>query len=60
MVLVVKAGGLRRNLVGTTVEQLRHARANIVGVALNQVDTKRDTYYRYYHKYYSKYYGEEA
>lgn len=60
VVLVVKAGGLRRNLVNTTVEQLRHARANIVGVALNQVDTKRDSYYRYYHKYYSKYYGEQA
>jgi Mrp family chromosome partitioning ATPase len=60
VVLVVQAGGLRRNLVTTTVEQLRHAKANIVGVALNQVDTKRDTYYRYYHKYYSKYYGEQG
>jgi len=60
VVLVVRAGGIRRNLVRDTVDQLRHARANIVGVALNSVDTKRDAYYRYYHKYYSKYYGEEA
>jgi len=60
VVLVVKAGGIRRTLVNATVDHLRHARANIVGVVLNQVNTKRDTYYQYHQKYYAKYYGEQA
>jgi len=33
------------------------ADANLIGVVLNQVNAKKDAYYKYHHKYYSKYYG---
>jgi Mrp family chromosome partitioning ATPase len=32
--------------------------ANLIGVALNKVNVKKEGYYKYYHKYYSKYYGD--
>ena len=60
VVLVVKAGLMNRELVRNSVDQLRLAQANLLGVVLNRVDLKRDGYYRYYHKYYSAYYGEGA
>ena len=42
VVMVVKAGFIERDLVAKSVEQLRHAQTNILGVVLNQVDTKRE------------------
>ena len=60
VVLVVKAGLMNRELVKNTVNQLRLAKANLLGVILNRVDLKNEGYYKYYHKYYSKYYGESA
>lgn len=58
VVLMVKAGSMDREMVKKAVEQLHLAQVNLLGVVLNQVDTKREGYYKYYHKYYSKYYGE--
>jgi Mrp family chromosome partitioning ATPase len=55
VVLIVKAGMTNRELVKKTVEKLQMAKANLIGVVLNQVDFKREAYY----KYYSKYYGEK-
>lgn len=60
VLLVVKAGLVGRDLVAHVVEQLNTTGANLLGVVLNQVDTKREGYYKYYYKYYSKYYGEKA
>ena len=60
VVLMIKAGLVNRNLIRKAVEQLELARANLIGVVLNDVDVKKDGYYRYYYKYYSKYYGEGA
>lgn len=60
VVFMAKAGQMNRDLVNKAVEQLRVAKANIIGVVLNQVDIKRDGYYKYYNKYYSKYYGDGA
>lgn len=60
VVMVVKAGLINRELVKKTVDQLRLSQANLLGVALNSVDIKREGYYKNYHKYYSKYYGHEA
>ncbi|MFH1489326.1 MAG: DUF4388 domain-containing protein [Pseudomonadota bacterium] len=60
VVLIVKAGNVNREMVKKALEQLRLTQANILGVVLNQVDTRREGYYRYYHKYYSKYYGRGA
>lgn len=59
VILVIKVGLLNRDMIDRAVEQLRSSKANILGVVLNQVDTKREGYYKYYYKYYSKYYGEE-
>jgi len=56
VVLMVKPGEVNREMVQKAVEQLRVAQANLIGVVLNQVDVKREGYY----KYYSKYYGESA
>ena len=58
VLLLIKSGGVNRELVRKAVEQLRMAQANIVGVALTQVDVKRGGYYNYYRKYYSSYYGK--
>jgi Mrp family chromosome partitioning ATPase len=60
VLLVIKAGELNRDMVGRAIEQLRNTKANLLGVVLNYVDTKREGYYKYYYKYYSKYYGEDA
>lgn len=59
VVLLVKAGLLNREMVKKAVEQLRLAQANLLGVALNEVDMKMEGYYKYYYKYYSKYYGHD-
>jgi hypothetical protein len=59
LVLMVKAGQVNRELIKKAVDQIRLAQANIVGVVINEVDVKREGYYKYYHKYYSEYYGEE-
>lgn len=59
VVVMVKAGQVNRELIKKAVDQIRMAKANLIGVVLNQVDVKREGYYKYYHKYYSEYYGEE-
>ncbi len=58
VVLVVKAGHINREMIKKAVEQLQNTQANMIGVVLNDVDTKREGYYKYYAKYYAKYYGE--
>jgi Mrp family chromosome partitioning ATPase len=58
--LIVKAGHLNRELVKRAIQQLEHAKANLLGVVLNQVDVQREGYYQYYNKYYSSYYGEST
>ena len=51
-IFVVKAGGLNREMEKKALEQLQLAQANVIGVALNQVDIKKEGYYKYYSKYY--------
>lgn len=58
VVLVIKSGQVNRDLIQKAVDQIRHTQANLIGVVLNEVDIKREGYYKYYHKYYAKYYGE--
>lgn len=58
VVMMIKAGLMNRKLIRKAVEQLDLAQANLIGVVLNEVDTKKDGYYKYYYKYYSKYYGD--
>ena len=58
VVLMIKAGQVNRDLIKKAVDQIHHTQANLIGVVLNEIDIKREGYYKYYHKYYSKYYGE--
>ena len=58
VVLMIKTGQVNRDLIRKAVDQIKHTQANLIGVVLNEVDIKREGYYKYYHKYYSKYYGE--
>ncbi len=58
VLLTVKTGWMNRDLIGKAIEQLRDVNANLLGVVLNQVDIKRESYYNSYHKYASSYYGE--
>ena len=55
VLLIVKAGQMNREAVKKAADQLKTAKANLVGVALNQMDVKREGYYRYYAKYYGEY-----
>ncbi|MCJ7541602.1 MAG: DUF4388 domain-containing protein, partial [Desulfobacterales bacterium] len=60
VLLINRSGMINRKMVLKTVEQLQATRANIIGIALNRVDIRKEGYYKYYHKYYSKYYGDET
>jgi Mrp family chromosome partitioning ATPase len=53
------AGETDKNAVGSVVNSLRRLKANVIGVALNEVRqdmSDRYYYYGYYGKSYSKYY----
>ncbi len=50
--LVVRAGETERQLVSASLRQLRSARAQILGVALNNVHEDLGSYYSYYSHYY--------
>lgn len=61
VMLVVKAGSTRKELLGRAIERLRSVRSNIVGVVLNDVDVTRRQYgyyYSYYYRRHGLYYGE--
>jgi succinoglycan biosynthesis transport protein ExoP len=61
VLLVVNAGETRRDMARQAVESLRQVGANVIGVVLNRVPTRRGGYYYYYphYYYYQGYYGEE-
>lgn len=52
VVLVVKVGTTSRTLAKDAVQQLQKAKANILGVLLNQADVTKSSYYKYYQSYY--------
>jgi capsular exopolysaccharide synthesis family protein len=52
VVILAKGGKVKRELVRKAVEQIKTTKANVIGVVLNQIDFKRDGYYKYYSKYY--------
>jgi len=61
MVIVIRGGKTRRKPLLSAVEELRRARANIIGVVFNAADlSKEGSYYSTYYRYY-KYglYGKE-
>lgn len=56
VLFVVKANMASRDLVEKAKDQLQTVGANIIGVVLNDVDIKRDGYYKYYYYYNYEYY----
>jgi len=54
VLMVVKSGAVHRKIITNIIEKLKASKANVLGVVLNEVNLKRDKYY----KYYSSYYGE--
>lgn len=59
VVVITLAGQTNRNAVGNVLSSLKRLKANVIGVALNEVRadmSDRYYYYGYYGKYYSKYY----
>ena len=60
VVLILNAGMVTRDAAKQAKLLLEKAKAKILGVVLNKVDIKRESYYYYYHYYnYSKYYDTE-
>lgn len=57
VVLVADAGTTREQALAGATEELRKTGANVLGVALNRLDTRRGGYYYYYY-YYSDESGE--
>lgn len=60
VVLVVKSGGTRKDVLARSIESLRSVRANLLGAVLNHVDlSKRQGgyYYNYYYRRSDSYYG---
>ncbi len=58
VVVMIKPGLMSRDMIQKTIEQLRLTQANLLGIALNSMDTSQGGYYKYYHQYYSGYYGD--
>jgi succinoglycan biosynthesis transport protein ExoP len=59
VVVITLAGQTNRNAVASVLSSLKRLKANVIGVALNEVHedmSDRYYYYGYYGKYYSKYY----
>jgi succinoglycan biosynthesis transport protein ExoP len=59
VVVMTLAGQTNRNAVSSVLSSLKRVKANVIGVALNEVRkdmSDRYYYYGYYGKYYSKYY----
>ncbi len=63
VVVVTLVGQTNRNAVSSVLSSLRRLKANVIGVALNEVRedmSDRYYYYGYHGKYYSKYYKPTA
>ncbi len=58
-ILVMKSGNTERKIIQDVLDQYQQANLPIIGTVLNEVDMKKEGYYRYYHKYYSSYYGKK-
>jgi polysaccharide biosynthesis transport protein len=59
VVVVALAGQTEKTAVASVITSLKRLRANVIGLALNEVRadmSERYYYYGYYGKYYSRYY----
>jgi len=58
-VLVVKSGNTERKIIQDVIDQFNTVKQPVIGTVLNQVDMRKEGYYKYYEKYYSSYYGSK-
>lgn len=58
VIVIIKAGETRRDVVRRAKEQLTDVGAKVIGGVLNNVDVQRDNYY--YYSYYAHYYRDGA
>ena len=56
LVMVIKAGKMSREIIGSSIRQLQDMKARLLGVVLNDISFTKDQYYSYQYYYY---YGEE-
>lgn len=59
VLFVIKVNMANRDLIEKAKDQLQTVGANIIGTVLNDVDIKRDGYYKYYYYYNYEYYGQK-
>jgi capsular exopolysaccharide synthesis family protein len=60
VLLVIKPGITRLTAAKQIIEQLRMAKANLLGVVLNDVNVRRDGHYNSYYHAYEEYYEDKA
>jgi Mrp family chromosome partitioning ATPase len=60
ILMVVKSNKVSKKYIKDAISQLETGSTRILGLILNQVDVKKERYYRYYRKYYTSYYGKTA
>jgi capsular exopolysaccharide synthesis family protein len=58
ILMVIKANTVNKKYLKDAISQLENKKTKILGLILNQVDVKKERYYRYYRKYYTSYYGK--
>lgn len=59
VILVVRAGHVAPEILRRITAQIEAVHGRILGVLLNSVDFRRDSYYSDYYRYYNAYYGKE-
>ncbi len=59
VVLVIRAGETKRDIVQQATEQLSGAGAHVLGGVINSVDMRKNKYYYYYAYHYAHYYGKK-
>ena len=57
VVVVALAGQTERTAVASVLTNLKRLRANVIGLALNEVRADMSERYYYYYGYYGKYYS---
>ncbi|MCI5179448.1 MAG: tyrosine-protein kinase family protein [Candidatus Electrothrix sp. AW3_4] len=60
IIMTVKAAYMNRTMIGKALDQLKGTKTEFLGIVLNQVDIKRERYYKYNQKYYTDYYGKQG
>jgi len=59
VIMVVRAGGVSRDIVYKAMDQLKQVNASLLGFVLNRMHPKEEKhYYSYYHKYQNYYYTD--